>query len=321
MTEYIKYIGETLHLIPDIAPYERDDALPLYLKTGYTLYLLKLQGVECLLAEPKETQNLAAMRKHCGQIKKITGLHCVLCLEKARAYTREKMIAEAIPFIIAGQQLYMPFLGLALNNRDERELPRVDRISFSTQTLLLTALYKGWRNKKVVEAATDLGFTSMTASRCFDELQALELPLIVKTGRTRQFVWENNARTLWDVTRPMLRNPVIKQYHLGRAIQAGSMKLGGMSAICHYSNLADDPYPVYAVTRKAEKELRLDQYHLIPDGEVAEIAVQVMQYELDFPDKHAVDPLTAILSLPAAELSDPRVEAAVEEILEEYLHG
>jgi len=321
MTEYIKYIGETLHQAPDIEPYERDDALPLYLKTGYTLYLLKLQGVECLLAEPKETQNLSAMRKHCGQLKKITGLECVLCLEKARAYTREKMIAEAIPFIIAGQQLYMPFLGLALANRDERELPRVDRISVSTQTLLLTALYQGWENKKVVEAATELGVSSMTASRCFDELQALGLPLIVKSGRIRKFVWESDARALWELTRPLLRNPVMKQYQLGRAIPVGFMKLGGMSAICHYSNLADDPHPVYAVSRKAEKELRLDQYPLVPDGEVAEITVQIMQYELDFPDKYAIDPLTAILSLPVAELSDPRVEAAVEEILEEYLHG
>jgi hypothetical protein len=49
--------------------------------------------------------------------------------------------------------------------------------------------------------------------------------------------------------------------------------------------------------------------------------MQVMRYDIKYHDVSAIDPLTAILSLTDEEKTDPRVEAAVEQILEDIFNG
>ncbi|MDR1319959.1 MAG: hypothetical protein LBK56_00820 [Gracilibacteraceae bacterium] len=321
MTEFVTYIEDTLHLKAETAEFTNTENLPLYLRKGYALHILKLSGCECLLAEPKEAQNLTAARKQCIQLKKLTGMDCVLCLRSAGAYTKEKMLDEGLPFIIAGRQIYMPFLGVALKAGDIREIPAVDKISYTAQKLLLLAMYRRWENMTLTGAAAELGVSKMTATRCFDELQALWPQLIAKPSKTRNFAWAGSPRGLWDLTYPLLRSPIGKQYRLKERIFVDGMKQGGLSAVSHYSMLADGACPVCAVTKEQAKTAALDQYGTVPKDETPAQVIQVMRYSLDFADAAAIDPLSAVLSVPVDELSDPRVGLAIEEILEGYLNG
>ena len=320
MNRYTAYIEETLHITADVSIYPNSDTLPLYLRNGYDLYTMTVQGVRCLLALPKEPVNLSALRKQCGQLKKLTGLDCVLCLENVRIYTKEKMLSEGIPFVIAGQQIYMPFLGIALNKNGMREVPRTEQISYSTQKLLLTAIYQRWATMTLTEAAKVLGMSKMSITRCFDELQALGLLLVKSEAKMRRFIWEDSRRALWEATSPFLRNPVARQYRLDSNVDIATAKLGGMSALCHYSMLADNPYTIYAVSKDAAKTMDLGKMPLIPDDEAPSMVIHVMRYELEYHDARAIDPLTAILSVTGDDKADPRVEAAIEKVLEDYLH-
>jgi hypothetical protein len=84
--------------------------------------------------------------------------------------------------------------------------------------------------------------------------------------------------------------------------------------------LSENSYKVYAVSKEVAKTLDLGKLPLIPEGEDPAMVVQVMPYDLEYGDSVAVDPLTAILSLTGEETADPRVEAAIDEILEGCLH-
>ena len=320
MNQYITYIEDILHVTTSVSVYRHGRALPLYLRNGYELYTLTIQNIRCLLAKPKEQANLTVLRKQCGQLKKLTGLDCVLCLENIRAYTKSKMLSEGIPFVICGQQIYMPFLGIALAQNGIREIPKKDRLSFSTQKLLLTAIYQGWTQLTLTEAAKALGMSKMTVTRCFDELQSLGLDVVKPAGKMRRFIWENGRRALWEAVLPLLRTPVKLQYCLASIIDVGSAKLGGISAVCHYSMLADNPFITYAVTKDTAKALELKKLLLAPEEENPAMIVQVLRYDLEYQDAAAIDPLTAILSLTDEEKMDPRVEAAIEEILEDCLY-
>jgi hypothetical protein len=320
MDKYIEYIEETLHVSATTSVFEHSDQLPLYLRGGYDYCVLTLYNTQCLLAQLKEPANLTVLRKQCRQLKKINGMDCVLCLEGVRIYTKEKMLSEGIPFVIAGQQIYLPFLGIALSRNGMREIPHIEQISFSTQRLLLTAIYNGWTKITLTEASKALGMSKMSITRCFDELQALGLPFIRSGEKLRHFIWDNGRRALWKKARPFLRNPVSMQYRLGINIDIGSKKLGGMSALSHYSMLADNPYTVYAVSRDEAKLLEPGKLPVIPAAEIPVMVVQIMKYDLEYRNPTAVDPLTAILSLTDEEIADPRVEAAIEEVLEECLH-
>lgn len=320
MNRFIEYIEETLHISADVSVYKNNDTLPLYLRNGYDLYAMTVQNVQCLLAQPKEPANLTALRKQCGQLKKLTGLDCVLCLDGVRIYTKDKMLSEGIPFVIAGQQIYMPFLGVALNKNGMREIPQAERISFSTQKLLLTAIYQKWKQVTLTEAAMALGMSKMSITRCFDELQALGVFLVKSETKMRRFIWEGNRRSLWESVHPFLRSPVAGQYRFDKHFDVASAKLGGMSAICHYSMLADNPYTIYAVSKAAAKTIELGKLPLIPDDETPGMVIQIMRYELEYHDASAIDPLTAILSLADDDKADPRIEAAIERIIEDCLH-
>ena len=320
MDRSISYIRETLHVDAYASVYEQADKLPLYLRSGYHFFTLIIHGVKCLLARPKETVNLTALRKQNSQLKKLTGFDCVLCLDNVRMYTKEKMLSEGIPFVIVGQQLYLPFLGIALAKNGMRDITNIAQISFITQRLLLTALYDSWTRLTLTEAANNLEVSKMSISRCFDELQSLNLPLIETERKMRRFVWQESRRALWEKVLPFLRNPVVCQYRLGRAIEISPAKLGGISAICHYTMLSDDPHTTFAITRDTAKALDTSRLQLIPDSESPDMVVHVMRYILDYHDAVAIDPLTAILSLTEEDKNDPRIESAIEEILEDCLH-
>jgi len=320
MNQYISYIEEILHINVDVAVYTNNDTLPLYLRGGYILYTMTIESVKCLLAQPKESVNLTLLRKQCGQLKKLTGLNCVLCLESVRIYTKEKMLAEGIPFVIAGQQIYMPFLGVALTQNGMREIPQADRFSFGTQALLLTAVYQGWTQTTVTEAAKILGISKMSVTRCFDELQSLRSPLIKSEKKMRRFIWESSRRALWENVLPLLRNPVAAQYRFDKQINIGNAKLGGISAVCHYSMLTDTSRMVYAVSKSTAAALGLNNIPQIPEDESPGIIMQLMRYDIQYHDAYAIDPLTAILSLTDEEKTDPRVEAAIEQILEDIFN-
>ncbi|MCL2153477.1 MAG: MarR family transcriptional regulator [Oscillospiraceae bacterium] len=320
MNTVLEYINETLHMEAEISEYDKANELPLYLRAGNNLYALSIQNAKCLLVRPKEKANLTDLRKQAARLKKLTGLESVLYLDSARVYTREKMLSEGIPFIIAGKQIYMPFLGVALTKNDSRDIPQVDAISFTTQKLLLMAIYQKWAEMTVTEAASVLGVSKMSVTRCFDELQAFDLNLIITKGKTRCFAWTDHRRALWDITLPYLRNPVYRQYRFGLPIELRDCRLGGISALCHYSMLADNPCTTYGVRKDIAKALELSKLEVIPPDESPVMVVQVMRYNIDYLGNEAVDPLTAILSLSGSIKDDPRIEAAIEKVLEDCLN-
>jgi hypothetical protein len=323
MNEITEYIKNTLHINVQCTEYTNSPALPLYLEKGFSLRRLDLPGTSFILAKPSEKRNLTALRNDIRQLEKLTRQPCVLCMHNIRSYTREKMISGAIPFIVPGKQLYLPFLGVSLLDRFERNIQKTDGISFAAQKLLLTAIYEGWREIRLTDAAKAIGYTKVTLMNCFDELQAVGLPLVEKSGKYRMFIWEKDRKSLWDLTYRHFRSPVIRQYMLIDDVSFEQMKLSGISALCRYTMLSETKPIYYAIDRKADKVLCFDQKEHVPVDEIPAAVVQVLHYFIDFPknESRAIDPLSAILALGENELADPRVQSSIEEITEVYLNG
>jgi len=282
---------------------------------------MTVKNVKCLLAFPVEGNNLSVLRKQSNQLRKLTDIDTVLCLDSIRVYTREKMIKEGIPFVVHMQQIYLPFLGIVLSKSGQREVESKGNISFLTQRLILTAIYNDWKSMTLTETARALDISKMSVTRCFDELSSLELNIIKTEGKLRRFLWESNRRILWDTIQPYLNNPVRQQYRLSENVDISVAKLGGMSAVCHYSMLDDNSFKTYSLSRDASKALEISRKQLVPDGETPFMILQIMGYDYKYHEGEAVDPLSAILSLTDEEKADPRVEKAIDEILEDCLSG
>lgn len=313
-----EYIEKILHQDVQIIPYEETNRLPLAYRSVYLLYRMIIGNQEALLAAPGDRIPLADLRKQHRQMEVYTGLSCVLYLKDMNYYTRDALLKEGIPFVWEEHQIYLPFIGAFLDDHPRQPVPTCVQISYLTQKLLLTALYQGWQSVTVTKAAGILGVAKTSITRCFDELEAMDIPYLTVRSRARNFNADSDKKGMWQAIQPILRTPVIKTYTL-REKPAISLPLAGTMALAHYSMLDDGMYPIYAVTKKELAQVDISADNRVPAGETPGCLVQELGYHITFQDKKAVDPLTVVLSLTEEELADPRVSMAVDEMLEEHV--
>ncbi|MGN1187555.1 MAG: hypothetical protein ACI4R6_03600 [Lachnospiraceae bacterium] len=291
--------------------------LPLKYKGNYNLYSVFQDGIEWIIVQPKVELRLNELRYDRNQIEKTSGLNCALFFTKLNHYSKEKMMNEGIPFIIADKQMFLPFLGMILSEKDDRKLIPVHTISFLTQKLLLCALYEKWQDMNVTRIAERLGVTKMSVSRCLDEIEYLDIAVLDISGKTRKVSVFDEPDILWKKIKPVLRNPVIARYELEEDIRLE--KKAGISALCEYSLLSDNYYPTYGITKKELKEVNLKSLRQISAGEEKGCEVLELGYFIGFNDKQVQDPLSVLLTISGEDLENERVQTCIDEMLEDYV--
>lgn len=291
--------------------------LPLIYSKNYNLYSVFQDEVEWIIVQPKVELRLNKLRYDRNQIEKVSRLNCALFFNKLNCYSTDRMMEEGIPFIIEDKQMYLPFLGMLLSEKNNRRLVPVHTISFLTQKLLLCAIYERWKEMNVTQIAEKLGVTKMSVSRCLDEMEYLDIDILDVSGKNRKVSVEEEPREVWKKIRPVLRNPVIAKFQLAEDIELA--KKAGISALCEYSLLTDNRYPTYGITKKELQGLKLKSSRQISTGEEIGCEVLELGYFIDFYNEKVQDPLSVLLSISKEDMQDERVEGCVEEMLEEYV--
>jgi hypothetical protein len=312
-----EFIENTLHQKIRLEKYGTPEKLPLNLQVSYELYELGISGQHCLLAEPKENVGLAGLRKQQKRMEILTGMYCVLYLTHLNAYSKEKMLTEGIPFVLENSQVYMPFLGIWLNTKENRALMPCNQISFLTQKMLLMALYNSWDKVTVTKAAEYLQVAKMSITRCFDEIESLEISGLGKKGKTRYLSCLKDKKQQWEEWKLFMRDPVLEEFYLAEDI-SGDLVKSGFSALSEYSMLEDNSYPTCAIMKSQMKEYAIRSRQQTPKGETVGCIVQELGYQILYKDGRTIDPLTTLLIMERGK-EDPRVDMALDRMLEEYV--
>lgn len=294
-----------------------NDKLPLAFRGRYIFYKVETNGLSWIAIQPKNEVGLVTLRKDRAKVEKVAGLNCAIFLNATTFYIKEKLIEEGVPFVLDGKQVYLPFIGYLLSNANERDLAPVHLISFLTQRLIFTAMYEKWENITVSDAAEKLGVTKMSVSRCYDEIEYLNVDILGMKGKSRVITIPSDIKKLWNDMQDILRNPVIARYELSEDIKLE--KKAGISALCEYSLLSDNEYPTYAITKKEIAESGVKKMRLVHPGEEIGCVVLELGYLVDFKSKSLEDPMSVALSLSETERQDERVNISVGEMLEEYV--
>lgn len=157
----------------------------------------------------------------------------------------------------------------------------------------------------------------MSVSRCFNEIEYLNIDILGMKGRSRVITVPTDIRKLWTDMQDVLRNPVVARYELQEDIKL--KKKAGISALCEYSLLSDNGYPTYAITKKeiAASGVRKMKY-AHPGGEKGCVVLE-LGYFIDYKDKSLEDPLSVALSITQIEKQDERVDISINEMLKEYV--
>ena len=291
--------------------------LPLVYRGRYDIFTVETNGVFWMALYPKDDVGLVLLRRDRANVEKITGLNCAIFLDQTTFYIKEKLMEEGIPFVIDGKQVFLPFIGYLLSKSNGRELAPVHLISFLTQKMLLLAIYERWNEVKVTDAAKQVGVSTKSASRCFDELEYLNIDVLGMKGKSRVINIPDDRKQLWQQMESVLRNPVIQRFMLREDMKLE--KKAGISALCEYSLLSDNAYPTYAVTKKELKVSGVKEKKQASELEEIGCVVLELGYFIDFLGKGLQDPLSVALSKTGEEQEEERVNISINEMLEEYI--
>ena len=291
--------------------------LPLVYRGRYDIFTVETNGALWMAIHPKDDVGLVMSRRDRAGVEKMTGLNCAIFLDRTTFYIKEKMMEEGIPFVIEGKQVFLPFIGYLLSKENERELAPVHLISFLTQKMLLMAIYERWNEVKVSDAAKRIGVSTKSASRCFDELEYLNIDVLGMKGKSRVINIPDDRKQLWQQIERVLRNPVIRRFVLREDMKIE--KKAGISALCEYSLLSDNVYPTYAVTKRELKASGVKVEKQVSELEEIGCVVLELGYFIDFLGKGFQDPLSVVLSLTGEEQEEERVDISINEMLEEYV--
>ncbi len=313
------YLRDTLGSVPGIRAWKEEGHLPFFLRDRYGFFLLKLHGKSLLLMVDR-SQNEdppAAIRKQMELVKKGQKEILVYVREHITAYHRKRLVENKIPFVVPGSQMYLPILGVDFREHYPKPRPQKGALSPSAQAVLIHALLQSSEDLNPTKLAKRLGYSVMTMSRAFDELEAAELCQSSSRGRgkDRSLCFQIPKQDLWTQAEPLLRTPVKSRFpiHLNPGKEPPGPK-AGLTALAHFSMLSEPDYLVVAGSLGVWKSLRqTEAFSQAILGEEGALMLEVWTYAPElFARDGWVDPLSLYLSL--RDTKDERVQITLEQL-------
>lgn len=320
-TAVLHYLQEVLGIeVPGVRPWARANELPYFLRDAFQFSEMELLGQPLVLAigRADAKQSLSDVRTWLSKVKALAGQPVIYVTHALASYDRRRLIEQKVPFIVPGNQLYLPDLGLDLREYFRHRAPAMDAaLSPSAQAMLIAALLRqpwqpDWQPSSV---AAELGYTPMTLSRAVKELTAAELAEAFTVGRSRWLRMELTPEQIWARAKPALRTPVRRTIWVAaHGIAAnGPRRLAGLSALARYSMLTEPKWPIYALTAADWKAAQDAGVCELTEPEAGAQEWQLWSYSPALmPDANTVDPLSLALSL--QENADDRIQLALDEL-------
>ncbi len=314
------YLRETLGAAPKLRRWPGAGKVPYFLQDAFEIRELELLNHTILLAIDKQANKhgLASVRSQLGKLRQLAGVPVVYVTGTLASYERKRLIEQKVPFMVPGNQLYLPDLGVDLREYFRQRPAAPDTaLSPATQVMLIAVLLrKPWLAEwQPAELVNDLGYTTMTLSRAVRELTGAGVAKLRTEGRTRWLQMEGAAAGTWERALPLLRSPVKRRFWAQRVPKwkPPRVRLAGLSALARCSMLAEPQWPTYAIGPAQWKAAIQADIDALPEYVPGACEYEVWHYSPGLiPGSEIVDPLSLTLSLQSH--ADERVQLALDEL-------
>lgn len=327
------YINNILGTIMDPTPVSaaEQERLPFFIRQAYKLYFARLFNQSLILAELKEGTAFtnSQIEKHLHLLRQNMNKKVALVSNNMTAITRRRLIDRGVNFIVPGKQLFLPEFLIALKEDFSNRNKKSKKATLLPSGQFILLYYLLHQNEKVQltnlsfkEIAAKLGYSSMAITKAIEDLKNHGLCTITG-GKEKYIQFEYGKNVLWEKAKPFLINPVLKQVYVDR--KPNIVLLGSnLTALPEYSDLNPDSQNYLAVDKTIFYGLQKSGELVNENAEEGPYCLEVWKYN---PIKLAegiskqrnVDPLSLYLSL--KDNLDERVEIALEQIINKYIHG
>jgi DNA-binding MarR family transcriptional regulator len=304
-------LADTLGVKITANPWDGAERLPYMLAESYVFRRVTLDDTVCVFAEPLgEVPPVQTILRNIERIREVDALPVVLKLNGLSGVRRQALIEARIPFV-ATEQVYLPFLGVALSERLYAEPKPREKLMPTTQLVLFAYLYQ--KNDKMYTSGLDkkLGISAMQVTRAVRQLQKLNLAEVSKDGVQVLIQGKATRRALFESAEPYLLDPVREIVYAPRDERTAALPLAGFNALSERSMLSPPTVTTLAHYSRTDK---IGGDNALIDRE-KQVRVEVWKYSptvlSDTPN--AADSLSVITSLKGEK--DERVEQAIEAVL------
>jgi len=295
--------------------------LPLYMTSGREFLMANIEGFIFLLVKVSSNDRFgaSALEKQRISLKQITSCEVAFAFDGLTKLQREALIAKGIPFIAVFDQIYLPFLGIAMRNNLKSGTKVVtDKMMPATQCLFLYLLYNH-QNEYILkkQAANALELTKTSITRASEQLKAMGLITEKISGREIRMKTVSTGYELYKLAKAFLISPVQRRIYVEKNTFCESLLSGGESALSKGSMLGEPKYSVRAVYKGDTLIKELTEIEIKWQENVDAVQIELWKYNPAlFGKSGAVDPVSLALSL--SDNNDERVQGELDRYMEEY---
>lgn len=296
------YIFNNLGILGIKIPSGFGNDLPVYLHDQYRFVVYELVEELYLIIIPlsEGESTPETIRKHVNTISNAWGGEVIYLHSAISHYNRKRLIERKISFIVPGNQMYLPTLGLDLREHMKRlREPKRKKFSPATQSAILYVLYN-WKVEQFTPStlAKRLGYSQMTLTRAFNEIETAGLGESTSDWRMRMLRFDSEKGGLWEEALSYFNSPIKKRI---KVVCHDSLPatFAGQSAMEYYKLLSGPPQPIYAISSKEwSRRLKRGDFSEVLDHEPGSMELEIWRYSPElFAKNNVVDPLSLYLSL------------------------
>lgn len=301
-----------------IREYKNKLSLPIFM-TMRDIAMVEIYGVNFAVVDVmKETElSVAAMKKQKAKYEE--ALLCPVAYQVAlnSVSMRNALVKNGVPFVDLPGNVFLPFMGIVLQNVYRKQLVKTDKMMPATQMVFLELLYmKDEESALKSEVANKLNLTKTSITRATAQLEKMGLIEQIKSGTEISIKRNCSRKEYYEKAKAYLINPVQKVIMIKRYIATFESFGAGESALSQLSELNLPKIEECAIYKGEEV---IDQLE-IADARYEDwdecLNVQLWKYNPSyFAKKGCVDPVSLACTFKGNE--DERIEMCIEELLEE----
>mgnify|MGYP003290775806 FL=1 len=293
-------------------------ALPIFMMMR-DIRLVEFHGVSFalinIIKEPDLT--IAAMKKQ--QKKYEEALQCPIAYEVVLSSVsmRNAMVKNGVPFVDLPGNVFLPFMGIVLQDVYRKQLVKADKMMPATQMVFLELLYMEDEESALKsEVAKKLNLTKTSITRATAQLEEMGLIRQIKSGTEISIQRNYSRKEYYENAKEYLINPVQKVITIMRNEATFESLSAGETALSQVSELNPPRIEARAIYKGEEV---LDQLEIVDaryEDLDACLIVQLWKYNPSyFAREGRVDPVSLACTFKGNE--DERIEMSIEELLEE----
>lgn len=313
-----RYLGDTLHDHVRVQESTAPQNLPSFLDRAYHFYEARIAGRRCVfLAALDSAATPSDITKHVGLVRNSIDAIVIFAAPSLSAHNRARLIGQRVPFVVPGNQLYIP--DLAMDLREHFRAPRQrhdDGLSPAAQAVLFDHLLRHADEAMIPSLiAARLRYSAMSIGRAFDDLAASGLARTEKHGKERHIRFKAEGRQLFEAARDLLRSPVRAVKFVRGDHSQAPLKQGGEWALAALTDLSRPSIITYAVAAGNWKAIAQASGFVETSRDQADLVIETWSYDpAALSDTDTVDPLSLYAQF--RDHRDERVSMAAEHLLE-----